>query len=98
MAGQSGSFSVRKVRIFIHKMKETHMPEAENARALDRLLLCRADLRRRGIKISDSTIARLEAAGKFPKRVRLSTNSVAWMASEIDAYIAELAAAREAGR
>ena len=74
------------------------MPEAENARALDRLLLCRADLRRRGIKISDSTIARLEKKGAFPRRVRVSTNSVAWMAAEIDAYIADLAASRGDGR
>lgn len=62
------------------------------------LLYGRRDLRMCGIKISDSTIARLEAAGKFPKRVRLSTNSIAWMAAEIDAYIADLAASREEGR
>jgi predicted DNA-binding transcriptional regulator AlpA len=58
----------------------------------------RRDLRMCGIKISDSTIARLEAAGKFPKRVRLSTNSVAWIASEIEDHIAALAASREGGR
>lgn len=74
------------------------MPEAENVQALDRLLLCRADLRRRGIKISDSTIARLEKLGAFPKRVRISTNSIAWMAAEIDAYIADLAASRKSGQ
>ncbi len=62
------------------------------------LLYGRRDLRMYGIKISDSTIARLEAAGKFPKRVRLSTNSIAWMAAEIDAYIADLAVSREEGR
>jgi predicted DNA-binding transcriptional regulator AlpA len=74
------------------------MSHAENAQALDRLLLCRADLRRRGIKISDSTIARLEKLGAFPKRIRLSTNSVAWISAEIDAYIADLAASREGDR
>lgn len=62
------------------------------------LLYGRRDLRMCGIKISDSTIARLEAAGKFPKRVRLSTNSVAWIASEIEDHIAALAALREGGR
>lgn len=62
------------------------------------LLYGRRDLRMCGIKISDSTIARLEAAGKFPKRVRLSTNSVAWIASEIEDHIAALAASREGGR
>lgn len=64
----------------------------------DPLLYGRRDLRTCGIKISDSTIARLEAAGKFPKRVRLSTNSVAWIASEIEAHIAALAASREDGQ
>jgi Predicted transcriptional regulator len=62
------------------------------------LLYGRRDLRMCGIKISDSTIARPEAAGKFPKRVRLSTNSVAWIASEIEDHIAALAASREGGR
>ena len=41
---------------------------------------------------------RLEKKGAFPRRVRVSTNSVAWMAAEIDAYIADLAASREDGR
>ncbi|WP_239018300.1 helix-turn-helix transcriptional regulator [Sphingomonas flavalba] len=36
--------------------------------------------------------------GAFPRRVRVSTNSVAWMAAEIDAYIADLAASRGDGR
>ncbi|MBX3564837.1 MAG: AlpA family phage regulatory protein [Sphingomonas sp.] len=56
----------------------------------------RADLRRRGIKISNSTLLRLEAAGSFPKRVRIGAHSIAWLASEIDAHIAALAEAREA--
>ncbi len=64
----------------------------------NKLLLTRGDLPRLGIHISPSTLLRLEAAGKFPKRVRLGEHSVAWVASEIHAYIEALAAAREAGR
>ena len=64
----------------------------------NKLLLTRGDLPRLGIHISPSTLLRLEAAGKFPKRVRLGAHSVAWVASEIHAYIAALAAAREVGQ
>lgn len=60
-----------------------------------RLLLTRGDLPRMGIRISNSTLLRLEAAGKFPKRVRIGAHSVAWLASEIDAHVAALAAERE---
>jgi prophage regulatory protein len=55
----------------------------------------RSDLRRRGIKLSNSTLLRLESAGRFPKRVRVGDHSVAWIATEIDGHIAHLAQARE---
>lgn len=60
-----------------------------------RLLLTRGDLPRMGIRISNSTLLRLEAAGKFPKRVRIGAHSVAWLASEIEAHVTALAAERE---
>lgn len=60
-----------------------------------KVLLTRDDLPRLGITISPSTLLRLEAAGNFPKRIRLGHHSVAWLASEIDAHIAHLAASRE---
>jgi len=59
------------------------------------ILLNRVALKRRGITISNSTLLRLEASGGFPQRVRLAKNSVAWIAAEIDAYLDELASARE---
>nr|WP_288937883.1 AlpA family phage regulatory protein [uncultured Sphingomonas sp.] len=37
---------------------------------------------------------RLEAAGRFPRRVRIGAHSVAWLASEIHDHIAKLAAER----
>lgn len=60
------------------------------------LLYDRSDLRRCGIKISNSTLLRLEAAGRFPKRVRIGAHSVAWLAAEIDLHIANLAEERGA--
>lgn len=60
----------------------------------DKLLLTRGDLPRLGITISNSTLLRLEANGRFPKRVRIADHSVAWLNSEIQDYIAGLAAAR----
>lgn len=50
----------------------------------------RADLRRLGIKLSDSSLARREAQGYFPKRVKVCEGgrSIAWIASEIDAHLA----------
>jgi len=56
----------------------------------------RSDLRTRGIKLSNSTLLRLEAAGRWPKRVRLGDHSVGWLASEVDAHIQKLAEERNA--
>lgn len=56
-----------------------------------RVLYTRADLRRLGVRISKSTLLRLEAAGRWPKRVRLGCHSVAWIREEVDAHIAKLA-------
>ena len=62
----------------------------------NKMLLTRDDLPRLGIPNSPSTLLRWEAAGRFPKRVRLGEHSVAWLASEIEAHITQLAAARTA--
>lgn len=59
-----------------------------------KLLLTRDDLPRLGINLSPSTLLRLEAAGQFPKRVRVGAHSVAWLSSEIRAHIDALASAR----
>ena len=48
-----------------------------------------------GIPYSPQHIARLEAAGQFPKRIRLGQNRVAWLQSEVEAWIEERLAARE---
>lgn len=61
------------------------------------LLLDRAGLRRSGIKLSNATLLRLEARGEFPRRLRIG-NSVFWQAHELDEYVGNLAARREASR
>ena len=57
------------------------------------LLYDRIDLRRRGIKLSNSTLLRLEASGRWPARVRLG-NSVYWSAEEVDNHVEALRLAR----
>lgn len=49
-----------------------------------------------GIPYSFQHIARLEAAGKFPKRVKLGQCRVAWVAEEVQAWIDERIASRDA--
>tara|TARA_B100000378_G_scaffold269196_1_gene257033 strand:+ start:2634 stop:2912 length:279 start_codon:yes stop_codon:yes gene_type:complete len=61
----------------------------------NKILLTRGDLPRLGLNLSPSTLLRLEAAGQFPKRVRIGAHSVAWLAEEIHEHIAKLAAERE---
>lgn len=41
-------------------------------------------------------VDRLEKAGKFPQRVQIGPNSVGWVESDIDRWIAEKIAARDA--
>lgn len=49
-----------------------------------------------GLPWSRVHLRRLEAAGKFPRRVRLGYRTVAWNADEIDEW-AEARAARSTG-
>ena len=46
------------------------------------------------IGLSDTTIWRLERAGRFPGRILLGGNSVGWLYSEIEAWLEAKAAAR----
>ncbi|HEY2068288.1 MAG TPA: AlpA family phage regulatory protein [Rhizomicrobium sp.] len=49
-----------------------------------------------GIPYAPQHIARLEAAGQFPKRIRLGQNRVAWLLAEVDEWISARIASREA--
>ena len=51
-----------------------------------------------GIPYTPQHIARLEAAGQFPKRVQLGPNRVAWVMSEVDTWVNERIANRDAPR
>jgi predicted DNA-binding transcriptional regulator AlpA len=84
------------VRTFILWVKESNMKNQSEKAVDGRLLYNREHLPRLGINLSNSTMLRLEAAGQFPKRVRIGAHSVAWLASEIHEHIAKLAAERGA--
>jgi prophage regulatory protein len=47
-----------------------------------------------GISFSREHIRRLEEAGKFPERIRLSPQKIAWFEDEILAWLAERDAER----
>ena len=49
----------------------------------------------KGIPYSRVHTDRLEKAGKFPRRVRLSDNAVGWVEDELDKWLADRAAARK---
>jgi len=44
-----------------------------------------------GIPYSPQHIARLEAAGEFPRRIRLGQNRVAWLLVKVEEWIEERA-------
>ena len=49
-----------------------------------------------GIPYSHQHIARLEKAGKFPRRIQLGACRVAWHCSAVEAWIGSLAGRRTA--
>ncbi|SDE12444.1 transcriptional regulator, AlpA family [Bradyrhizobium brasilense] len=49
-----------------------------------------------GITFQRSHLYDLERESKFPKRVRLGMNRIGWVQSEIEAWLAEKLAARNA--
>jgi prophage regulatory protein len=55
-------------------------------------LIRQGDLRKKGISWTRAHIANLERDGKFPKRVKLGAGTVAWVESEVDQFVANLAA------
>jgi prophage regulatory protein len=48
-----------------------------------------------GVPYSFAHIARLEAAGQFPKRIKLGACRVAWLAEEVQSWIDERVAQRD---
>lgn len=62
---------------------------------IDRMLVSKKELKTLGIPYSFQHIARLEKAGQFPQRIQLGQCRVAWVFSEVNAWIAERIAKRE---
>lgn len=57
-------------------------------------LLCWDDLKAIGITVSNTTLLRWEAEGRFPRRIRMAGTSIAWIKSEIDQWLIERAEER----
>jgi prophage regulatory protein len=51
---------------------------------------------KKGIKWSRQHLGRLERRGKFPKRTKIGPNTIDWVEDEIDGWLAEKRAARDA--
>jgi len=59
-----------------------------------RRLLSYNDLKAIGISFSREHLRRLEAAGKFPRRIYLSEQKIAWFEDEVLAWLEARAAER----
>jgi prophage regulatory protein len=59
-------------------------------------ILIYPELKPRGVRVSRRQLDRLEAAGKFPRRVQISPGRVGWLAEEIDNHVATKVANRPA--
>jgi prophage regulatory protein len=61
---------------------------------MSKKLLSVADLKERGISYCRAQIYRKIKDGSFPRPIHLGENKIAWLESEIDQWIADLAKAR----
>jgi len=59
-----------------------------------RRLLTFSDLKARGMPWTRMHIGRLEAAGKFPRHIKVGANRIAWFEDEIDHFLEAKAAER----
>jgi prophage regulatory protein len=50
------------------------------------------------VPLSKPHIDRMEADGKFPKRIQLGPKSVAWIEDEVDEWLRQLVAAQRGGK
>jgi predicted DNA-binding transcriptional regulator AlpA len=69
------------------------MQHAEKS-AITKLLITRKELKEMGILVSNSTLLRWEASGEFPKRVRMSRTSIAWLLAEVEEWLNDRAGER----
>lgn len=76
------------------KREKLKLRRRHNRRIGNKLILSRDDIREMGIWQSNATLLRKEAAGRFPRRLRLSAGCVAWDRAEIMAWIEDRKAER----
>ena len=70
---------------------------SRNSRKMKKMRILRKHEVLHRVGLSGMEIWRREKAGRFPRRVALGPNSVGWVEAEIDAYLEQLVAARDAG-
>jgi len=63
---------------------------------MSNVLIPYSGLREKGVTLGKCQIWRLEKQGRFPKRVQVSENRIAWVEREIDAWIEAKIAERDA--
>ena len=72
--------------MFAHEAGSNHMSQT---------LLSYEQLKEKGITLSKMQLWRNERDGKFPRRVTVSAQRIAWVESEIDEFIEARIAARK---
>jgi prophage regulatory protein len=82
MAAKQNSKATRANR---RGLRDTKQPGLPLTPAKELLLLDEVTAR---VRLSDTTLWRLEKVHRFPKRVKIGFKRVAWRAGEIDAWIA----------
>jgi prophage regulatory protein len=61
-------------------------------------LLSYERLRERGVEYSRTHVRRLEKRHEFPQHVQIGPNRIGWIQSEIDQFLAQRVARRDAAR
>ena len=49
------------------------------------------------VSVSRRTVDRMEVAGTFPRRIRIGYSTVRWVRSEVEEWLKDQVAARDAG-
>ena len=95
-AGAAGGVAESTVGV-AHRGGGDGLPETRKAESGGRLRLIRFPAVRNMTGLSRSTIWRLERAKTFPRHVRLSANTVAWLEDDIKDWIRQKLAYQTAG-
>ena len=61
--------------------------DADSKAVPEQIVLNRRDLISLGIRVSNSSLLRWEQTGRFPRRIRMAGTTVAWLKSEVDAWV-----------